>query len=173
MVQHLFPHFLVNSDEYVQAEDFWRHLWDKLARVSGQKQDWQHPWLKTAYVDGTPFRDGDPIFSAWSPSRKLGIRVIQNEPLQEEPELNVWFDMIGDEWTHGEVRTLVISCALSDQVANLAEGFILSWMRDGAVSVSRNGAGSLVIGSPPEGEASTAAAIRTATETPKLDPAVT
>jgi hypothetical protein len=137
MVQHLFPHFLHNPGEYAQAEAYWRRLWDELARFLGQQQEWRHPWLQTAYADGTPFRDGDPIFSAWSPSRKLGVRVIQNEPQQQSLELNFWPDIVGDEWSGGEVHTLVISCALSRQAADLARDLILSWMRDGVVSVSR------------------------------------
>jgi hypothetical protein len=145
MVQHLFPRFLDDPAEYAEAEAFWRRLWDGLARFSGQQHEWRHPWLRTAYADGTPFRDGDPIFSAWSPSRKLGVRVIQNAQQQQEPELLFWPDTVGDAWSGGEVRTLVISCALSRQAAGLAEGLILSWMRDGTVSVSRPLAGPPVV----------------------------
>jgi hypothetical protein len=135
MVQHLFRRFLADPGEYAQAEDYWRRLWEQLARFSGQQHEWRYPWIRTTYADGTPFRDGDPIFSAWSPSRKLGVRVIQNEPQDEELELNCWLDLLGDEWSGGKVRTLVISCALSRQAADLAWDLILSWMRDGEVSI--------------------------------------
>jgi hypothetical protein len=145
MVQHLFPRFLDDPAEYAKAEAFWRSLWDELARFSGQQQEWRHPWLQTAYADGTPFHDGDPIFSAWCPSRKVGVRVIQNAPQQQELELNWWLDTVGDEWSGGEVHTLVISCALSRQAADLARDFILSWMRDGRVSVSRSQGGLPVV----------------------------
>src|SRR5262245_40658580 len=134
MVEHLFLHFLDDPAEYARAEAYWRELWDELARFSGQQQEWQHPWLQTAYANGTPFRDGDPIFSAWSPSRKLGVRVIQNEPQARVVELDFWPDVVGDQWS-GEVRTLVISCALSKQATDLARDLILSWMRHGKVSV--------------------------------------
>jgi hypothetical protein len=135
MVQHLFPRFLADLAEYSRAEAYWRGLWDELARIAGQQQEWQYPWLQTAYANGTPFRDGDPIFSAWSPARTLGIRVIQNEPQQEGLELDFWSDTVGDEWS-GEVRTLVISCALSGEAIALARDLILSWMRHGTVAVS-------------------------------------
>src|SRR5262249_51245462 len=148
MVQHLFPHFLDDPVEYAQAEAYWRRLWDELARFSGHQQEWRHPWLRTAYADGTRFGDGDPIFSAWSPSRKLGVRVIQNEPQRQELELDFWSDTVGDEWSGGEVHTLVISCALSRQAADLARDLILSWMRGGKVSVSRPQDGPLVVGFP-------------------------
>lgn len=148
MVRHLFPRFLHDPSEYVQAEAFWRDLWEKLARFTGQRQDWQYPWLRTAYANGTPFQDGDPIFSAWSPSRKLGVRVIQNEPQLQELDLDFWYDRVGDEWSGGEVNTLVISCALSGRAAALAQDLILSWMRDSAVSVTKHQPGPPVVGRP-------------------------
>ena len=134
MVRHLFPRFLDDPTEYARAEAYWRALWDELVWFEGQAQEWQYPWLKTAYANGTPFQDGDPIFSAWSPSRKLGVRVIQNEPGAGEPELTYWHDVVGDQWS-GEVQTLVISCILSGQTAALARDLISYWVREGRVSV--------------------------------------
>ncbi len=150
MVQHLFPRFLADPAEYAKAEDYWRRLWEELARFSDRQQEWQCPWLTTTFADGTPFRDGDPIFSAWSPSRKLGVRVIQNEPQSPELELDSWVDRVGDEWSGGEVSTLVISCALSRQSADLARDLIFAWMRDGMVSITRPepAEGALVIVAP-------------------------
>jgi hypothetical protein len=148
MLQQLFPHYLHDPAEYAQAEAYWRDLWDELARFAGQQKDWQHPWLRTTYADGTPFQDGDPIFSAWSPARKLGVRIIQNEPQANGAELDYWHDVMGDRGT-GEVQTLVISCTLSRQTANLARSLILSWMRDGKVSIYRPyPEGPLVVGNP-------------------------
>ena len=71
MVQHLFPHFLGDPVEYAKAEAYWRDLWEEVARFAGQQWEWRQPWLRTTYADGTPFRDGDPIFSAWSQSTPL------------------------------------------------------------------------------------------------------
>ncbi len=132
--QPWFPNFLHDSAEYAQAEEFWRGLWIEVTRLAGQEQEWQYPWLETAYADGTPFKDGDPIFSTFSPSRKLGIRVIQNQPQEVGPQLAIWSDVIGDEWS-GEVRTLVISCVLSQRAAALARNLMLDWMLYGRVSL--------------------------------------
>src|SRR5262249_6302418 len=99
----------------------------------------------TAYADGTPFQDGDPIFSAWSPARKLGIRVIQNAPQRQALELDYWSETIGDEWSGGAVRTLDIACALSREASDLAAELILSWLREGRVSVRRSSTGQLSV----------------------------
>jgi hypothetical protein len=136
MAEYLFPRFLDDPEEYAAAEAYWRRLWDEVAGLAGAAWEWKHPWLQTAYADGTPFRDGDPIFSAWAPSRNLGLRVIQNRPHRQDPALEFWPDVVGDEWS-GEVRTLVISCELSRQTAALARGMIFSWLRYGKVSISR------------------------------------
>jgi hypothetical protein len=146
MVQHLFSRFLADPEEYAHAEAYWRTLWDRQARFLGQQSEWQKPWLQTAYADGTPFQDGDPIFSAWSPSRKLGVRVIQNEPQRQALELVFWTDVVGDQWSGGEVRTLVISCALSRQSADLAQGLFRNWMGEGMVSVSQSNEGPFIVG---------------------------
>jgi hypothetical protein len=147
MAQHLFPHFLNDPAEYAKAEAYWRRLWDGIARFTGQQYEWRTPWLQTAYADGTPFRDGDPIFSACSPNRGLGVRVIQYAPTSEETELDFWPDTVGDEWS-GEIRTLVISCALSEQAADIARDLILSWMRYGKVSISTGPDGRPVVSRP-------------------------
>jgi hypothetical protein len=149
MVQHLFPRFLQDPAEYAQAEAYWGDLWNEMARFAGQQKIWRHPWLRTSYADGTPFLDGDPIFSAWSPGRKLGVRVIQNEPQRSGVELNFWHEVVGDRWA-GEVQTLVISCALSRQGANLARSLILEWIRHGKVCIYYPyPEGPLAVGDPP------------------------
>jgi hypothetical protein len=136
MATHMFPRFLEDRAEYARAEAYWRELWDEVVASAYQQGEWQHPWLRTTFADGTPFLDGDPISSAWCPSRRLGIRVIQNEPQREGMELTFWRDTTGDEWT-GEVNTLVIACALSDESSELARALISSWILYGEVSVSR------------------------------------
>ena len=154
MAAHLFPRFLADPAEYSRAEAYWRSLWEELTRLTGQVQEWRHPWLQTAYADGTPFRDGDPIFSAWSPTRKLGVRVIQNELQQEALELDFWSDVVGDQRS-GEVHTLVISCVLTSEAAGLARDLIVSWMRHGNVSVSAPQDTPPVVGFPREDEMGT------------------
>ncbi len=135
MAVHLFPGFLDDPAQYAAAEDYWRQLWDELMGRAGQREGWIRPWLQTAYANGTPFRDGDPIFSAWSPSRKLGVRVIQNRPEGVGLGLDFWTDTFGDEWS-GEVRVLVIACELSSRTADLARELIGQWVRTGEASLS-------------------------------------
>jgi hypothetical protein len=134
MVEYLFPRFLDDTREYARAEAYWHRLWDEIVPLAWA-WEWKQPWLKTSYADGTPFCDGDPIFSAWSPSSKLAVRVIQNRPQGQNPALDFWTDTVGDEWT-GEVIALVISCTLSRQTADLARRLIFSWVRYGEASIS-------------------------------------
>jgi len=76
----LFPNFLTDANEYQQAENLLVDLWKDVESVSVCQEDtWVYPWLNTIAVDGTPLRDGDPIFSAWCPAQKRAIRVVLHE----------------------------------------------------------------------------------------------
>jgi hypothetical protein len=130
---YLFRNFLHDAGEYAQAESYWADLWDAVARETGQAGEWKHPWLQTQFGDGTPFRDGNPIFSAVSIPRGLGVRVIQYEPESEEMELDCWVDTFGGDGEPGAVRELVISCALAEETAASARDLIYSWMVTGEV----------------------------------------
>src|ERR1700722_8370563 len=96
MVQSLFPNFLNDLDEYHQVEALWRERWDELVRGVGQERQWVTPWLTTTFANGTPFADGNPIFSAVAPNRRLGVRVIQVEPSEEPRELSFWTDTFAE-----------------------------------------------------------------------------
>jgi hypothetical protein len=134
MVRHLFPDFLDDKTAYDSAEAFWRNLWDEMLDMTGQRGAWRTPWLNAAFASGTPFRDGDPIFSALCPRRRLGVRVIQHEPEEDGPELDTWVDWSGDEWSDiGRVRVLVLSCALSEEVVPLLRDRLYEWLRAGKV----------------------------------------
>jgi hypothetical protein len=136
MARHLFPDFLHDSAQYAQAEAFWVRQWELLVRFTGQQAEWKHPWLRTASANGTPFLDGDPIFSAISHERRVAVRVIQHEAEDDGPGLDFWVDTFGDE---GEaVRVLVISCSLSDEAAIYARDLLYSWLEQGAVEVKQN-----------------------------------
>jgi hypothetical protein len=113
MVKSLFPNFLKDPTEYRQAETLWRERWDELVRRVGQERSWVTPWLTTTFADGTPFADGNPVFSAIAPDRRLGVRVIQVEP-SEERELSVWTDTFAEGGPEA-VNELVIACALTPQ----------------------------------------------------------
>src|SRR5260370_40651992 len=96
MVQSLFPNFLNDPNEYHQVETLWRERWHDLVRRVGQGQTWVTPWLTTTFADGTPFADGNTIFSAVSPDRRLGVLVIQVAPSEDSRELSVWPDTFAE-----------------------------------------------------------------------------
>jgi hypothetical protein len=94
---------------------------------TGEKALWQVPWLNTTFADGTPCRDGNPIFSAVCPARRLGVRVIQREPAGNPRELNYWIDT----FAQGEpeaIRELVISCVLTEETVVDALDLMNQWI---------------------------------------------
>jgi hypothetical protein len=83
---------LTDPAQYEQAESIWRARWESLLRDVGQETLWRTPWLNTHYRDGTAFHDGNPIFSAVSPSRKLGVRILQPDQATDSITFRAWTD---------------------------------------------------------------------------------
>jgi hypothetical protein len=132
MASFLFPEFLNDPEQYQQAQDLWLRTWNELIAEVGQVPLWQSPFYATTFADGTPCRDGNPIFSAVNPSRRLGVRVIQFEPTHEVEELVSWLDTFAAGEPE-EVKELVISCSLSDVTLSKARDLIRQWMTGGSV----------------------------------------
>ena len=75
-----------------------------------------------------PFSTAIPIFSAYSPTRRCGIRVIQYPPTSKRLELDYWLDTFGGELGEPEtIRELVIACSLSDEAATRASELMEMW----------------------------------------------
>jgi len=104
----LFDHFPNEPAEYERAEAFWKAHWRELVRGSHDENEWEEPWIKNVFVDGTPCRDGNPIFSAVSRKRRLGVRVIQQQPNpSHDEEFSFWTDTVSIDSI--EVKELVLS----------------------------------------------------------------
>jgi hypothetical protein len=127
MTTLLYPNFLIDPREYEQAEALWQERWKELADKVRPAEQWQSPWLTTAFADGTPFRDGNPIFSALCPARRLGIRVIQVEASDGEEELAFWTDTFAEGGSNA-VKELVVSCVLTSKTLRGALELMGQWI---------------------------------------------
>jgi hypothetical protein len=134
MVQYLFPRFLSEPQEYEQAAQLWRTRWNDLMRETEEGHRWETPWLNTTFADGSPMYDGNPIFSAVCPSRRLGIRVIQLEPLADPVEFSFWTDVFAQE-DEDETKELVIACVLSDSTLDRAMELMRQWIANEQIEV--------------------------------------
>ncbi len=72
MADVLFPRFLDEPLQYRDAERYWQGVWSRIEPTDREHTGWLIPWLNTGSLE---IRDGNPIFSAWSPSLGRGIRV--------------------------------------------------------------------------------------------------
>jgi hypothetical protein len=139
MAHFLFPDFLNDPQQYQQAEALWLRTWKELVDDVGQTQLWNAPLYTTTFVDGTPCRDGDPIFSAVDPTRRLGVRIIQFEPPGDVGEIVFWLDTFA-EGEPEEVRELVISCSLTDETLSRARDLIRQWITERRVGTDADSA---------------------------------
>lgn len=95
MVHHLYKNFLSNLEEYKASEDYWRDLCEKIiVKYQGERHGWK-VWLNTHFCDGTPFLDGNPIYSLISPDSRKGIAINQHEPTENKIIFGAWMDKFG------------------------------------------------------------------------------
>ena len=108
--------------------------WDELMRATGEAWRWESPWINMTFADGSSQHDGNPIFSAVCPSRRLGVRVIQLEPAGDPLEFEFWTDVFA-QGAPNEIRELVISCVLSAQTLDRAVYLMNQWVTEETVEV--------------------------------------
>lgn len=123
-----YPEFLSDSAQYEASVADWRAVWERtndLARGLGQ---WTMPWLDESW------RDGNPIFSAWSPLLRRAVRIIQHvDPGTFVVERRIF----GDPGAGDAVDELMISCALTVYTLQRVAGILERWLTDrGGVATS-------------------------------------
>jgi hypothetical protein len=124
--------FLTSPEKYEEARAFWRSLLEEAQMRCDSK--WQEPWLKEPPAE---LRDGNPIFTAWSPVFRRGLRVIQRPASLQIPDLSFWLDVFGgDLHEAGAVEELVLNCAPAIDLVPQLERLIFSWISGRPVSVS-------------------------------------
>lgn len=139
MVRNLFPQFLEDPEQYRLSERYWEDLWGQIDPFHRANFEWIHPWLGTGSPD---IKDGNPVFSAYSPVLGRGVRIIQQAPIESGLDIQVWLDTFGGEITNPDrIHELVISCALSDVASKVALTLMSSWVRGQSLSFRRNEAG--------------------------------
>jgi hypothetical protein len=130
---YLFKNFLKDRRQYTEAGKLWCDAWSRLTKRIGQGKQWKVPWFEARFVNGTPFLDGNPIFTAVDRSRRLAVRVIQFPLASEgEPDLIHWTDTFG-KGDLEELEELVIACVLSDDTLAQATDLMTKWAKNGSL----------------------------------------
>jgi hypothetical protein len=133
MVTHLFKNYLADPNEYRQAEAYWLGLWETVDPEPKSFYGWRTPWVNT----GSPsILDGNPMFSAYSPAVRRGVRIIQHPPTNNQLEFAYWLDTYGGPDTDPEsIQELVIACALSDAASAPAVSLMNAWVAGESVRI--------------------------------------
>ena len=145
MLKHVFPNFLQDERIYAQAERYWIDLWNQIGPFDRAENGWVQPWFQPL---PPALSEGNPIFSAVSPTLRRGVRILQSEPTEQGLEFYAYPDTFGGTiFDPFAIQELVISCALSDVAAEYAMSLIRPWVagkpirfdRDGSVLVATGG----------------------------------
>ncbi len=106
MITHLFPDFLKDDGVYLEVAQFWIDLWESIG--ANNRFGWNQPWFQPL---PPAIGQGNPIFSAVSPRRRRGIRIIQAAPSERGLEFVAYPDTFGGSiFDPDTIHELVISC---------------------------------------------------------------
>lgn len=130
MKDGLFINFLNDPGEYDCAVAFWQKLVREVLEKRFGREEWCE-WLNTKFVDGTPFRDGNPIASFVSKPKRRGIKIIQLSEVQPHKiDASVQIFALGDD---EEMPYLEIRCFLTLEAAELSKQLIAAWVGEDEV----------------------------------------
>ena len=90
MVNRLFASFLDDRTVYYAAEMWWTEHINQL--VNGKPL--RTGIFRTILANGEPFLDGNPMYSAYESISGRALRIIQQEPDFDEPEITAWLHRI-------------------------------------------------------------------------------
>jgi len=132
MIDHLYSDFLKDPSQYSLSQSYWRELWQKISDQDRSRFGWQQPWFQPL---PPKLEQGNPIFSAFSPLLRRGIRVIQHEPTCQTLEIQAWPDSFGGPITDPQsIKELVIACALSDLAVEVAMDLMQPWVANRSIA---------------------------------------
>lgn len=131
----LHKNFLEDNRIYSLAKNWWKREFKKQILVKksnsdeNKNSDWILNWHNDSYNNGKKFRDGNPIFTAFSVSSQKLVRIIQqeieNENNQDVIEISAWLDK--GFYPKEETPELVISLQLSKESSKIAFDWIKKW----------------------------------------------
>jgi hypothetical protein len=115
-----FGNFLNDPTEYDAAERYWATLFEDIASKT-PNQKWEK-WFDNVYANGQKILDGNPILSRLNTESRKGVRVIQDEPQDNDSHIGAWLD------SYETIRELVISCVLSDKTEGIVKDLITAYI---------------------------------------------
>lgn len=123
--------FLQNDKNYLQAQDYWKQLFERSLPESFKSRQVEIHFLRNED------NDGNPIFSAACLSLELAVRVIQ-EPIGDldDIDLDFWTDTVHVK-PDVEFQELVISSCPSHEKEHEVRRILECWWRDGRVDEVR------------------------------------
>lgn len=123
---HCFDNFLDDEEVYVALEKYWIDVFFMLLdKENIDGRDWISPYYKTTFGNGKKMMDGNPIFSAKSKKNDKVIKIIQENPINEN--VFSYWNNSSLENNHNQ-NELVIVCTLNNHNLEKVKEIIISWI---------------------------------------------
>ncbi|MCC7681976.1 hypothetical protein [Janthinobacterium sp. FW305-128] len=123
MNDFLFADFLEDQAAYAAAEAYWQA---RLAFLDGQCA----PYLRTAFANGQPFYDGNPIVNLADRNAGKAARIVQQCPQECGPcytSFGQAIELAGSDGQHRPAQEMVIVLTLTEDSAQRAVDELRDW----------------------------------------------
>ncbi|OEZ73747.1 hypothetical protein JAB5_20170 [Janthinobacterium sp. HH103] len=123
MNDFLFADFLEDHAVYAAAEAYWQA---RLAFLDGQCA----PYLRTAFANGQPFYDGNPIVNLADRNAGKAARIVQQCPQECGPcytSFRQAIELAGSDGQHRPAQEMVIVLTLTEDSAQKAVDELRAW----------------------------------------------
>ncbi|HEX8128205.1 MAG TPA: hypothetical protein VF527_03820 [Pyrinomonadaceae bacterium] len=130
-MQHLFPNFLNDIQEYRKAQAFWKALCGQVLAKHHQSDVWRLGFHEVKLDDDSFLLDGNPIYALVNSQESKGVRIIQDDPkVHTKWEMAAWMSVSGDEHSEpGLIDELVFACNLTQNSAGTFEKLFETWIQ--------------------------------------------
>ncbi len=124
----LYPNFLHDQTEYLDAARLWTESLDRVFLKNEKHELWRTPWLITRFANGEMTFDGNPIYSAICDAESKAVRIVQEDSEGGEGfvvwvEPTEWVTIRGDT-----VYLLTIVCVLTSRTLAETVAVVDRWV---------------------------------------------
>ncbi len=125
MEKYLFHNFLENNTVYQICQKYWITKMEYFFSRNHLQE--YKPYLNTRFANGVDFANGNPIVNYYVATLNKAIRIIQEEPCDDDVLITAWIDKFEIQ-ENTFIPELVVSLQLTPETEQILYDLISKWL---------------------------------------------